>query len=101
MRCQEAGERPLEAEPAELGGLGDSPLAEHLRGCVRCAAVGVGLLEGERVWGEVLAGGWGAGATGGREARRGGEAALAELEARVGAWAGDGVGCGVPQRGRP
>lgn len=92
MRCQEAGELLLEAEPAELGGLGDSPLAEHLRGCVRCAAVGVGLLEGERVLGEVLAGGWGAGAMGGREAMRGVEAALAEFESRVGEGVADDVG---------
>lgn len=93
MRCREAAEFLLEAEPAELAGVGDSALAAHLRGCARCAAVGARLLEGERVLGEVLR----VGVAGGeRRAMRGVEEALAEFEARVAVveegMAGDGGG---------
>jgi hypothetical protein len=100
MRCQEAAELLLEVEPAELAGEGDSRLAEHLRGCGRCAAVGARLLAGERVLGEALAGGgaWALGSAGtlaevvagargerpgGRREIRGVEEALSEFEARA------------------
>ena len=38
MNCREAHELLLEADPGDLRGEGDSPLAVHLRSCDRCAA---------------------------------------------------------------
>lgn len=45
MRCDEALERMLEAEPAELRGETDTELAAHIAGCDRCAAVAAAMLE--------------------------------------------------------
>lgn len=45
MRHEEAMERMLEAEPAELAGEGATPLATHVRSCERCRALGRRLLE--------------------------------------------------------
>lgn len=39
MNCEQALDRMLEAEPAELSGTHDSPLSRHLRACTPCAAV--------------------------------------------------------------
>ncbi len=39
MTCESMLERMLDAEPAELRGEGDTPLAAHLRTCTRCRAV--------------------------------------------------------------
>ena len=43
MTCEHALELMLEADPAELSGGGDSPLAAHIAGCGRCAAVAAAL----------------------------------------------------------
>ena len=43
IECQEAYELLLEAEPAELRGEGDLPLARHLASCAECAALAAGL----------------------------------------------------------
>lgn len=102
MRCQEAAELILEAEPAELAGEGDSPLADHLRVCGRCARVGTRLLEGGRVLGDVVGD-----VVGHREARsagagrgmRGVEEALAEFEARLGAAGLEGPGVNEDREG--
>ncbi|HEX7051979.1 MAG TPA: hypothetical protein VF188_17355 [Longimicrobiales bacterium] len=47
MNCNDARERLLEAEPAELAGRGESELAAHLRTCARCAGAAARLLEGQ------------------------------------------------------
>jgi hypothetical protein len=47
MDCAAARERLLEAEPAELRGEGDSPLAAHLRGCADCRATAAAILAGQ------------------------------------------------------
>ncbi|MGD2215340.1 MAG: hypothetical protein PVJ64_01235 [Gemmatimonadales bacterium] len=46
--CKAALERLLEADPAELGGQGDSELAAHLKECERCTAVAARLLAGQQ-----------------------------------------------------
>ena len=48
IECKTALERLLEADPAELGGEGDSELVVHLRGCERCTAVAERLLDGQQ-----------------------------------------------------
>jgi len=45
MSCEAARERLLEADLAELQGLGDGELARHLRSCARCRAQGRVILD--------------------------------------------------------
>lgn len=45
MRHEEAMERMLEADPDELVGESDTPLAAHVQKCERCNALGRRLLE--------------------------------------------------------
>lgn len=48
--CQEVRRLILEGEPHELRGIGDSPLAAHVRACPRCARVATTVLaETERL----------------------------------------------------
>jgi len=47
MDCAAARTLLLEADPAELRGEGDSPLAVHLRGCAGCRARADAILAGE------------------------------------------------------
>ena len=47
MDCQTARGLLLEADPAELRGDGDSPLAAHLRACAACRARADAILAGE------------------------------------------------------
>lgn len=47
MDCAAARPLLLEADPAELRGEGDSPLAAHLRGCAGCRARADAILAGE------------------------------------------------------
>ena len=49
MRCSDGRHLMLEAEPAELRGIGSSDLAAHLRACGACRGVAHQLLDGERV----------------------------------------------------
>ena len=54
MNCSDAREALLEADLDQLMGRGEEPLAEHLKGCPRCRAVGQMILEGERGLGEAM-----------------------------------------------
>ena len=45
MNCQNAYREMLVAEPEELRGLGESPIARHLRECGRCRARAGRILE--------------------------------------------------------
>ena len=47
MNCQEARERLLECEPAELRGDVESPLSAHLRRCAECRAVSERLIAAQ------------------------------------------------------
>lgn len=47
MDCTAARERMLEADPAELRGDGDGPLAGHLRACAACRARAGLILAGQ------------------------------------------------------
>lgn len=47
MDCAAARELLLEADPAELSGDGDSPLAAHLRDCAACRARADAILAGQ------------------------------------------------------
>lgn len=47
MNCESARDKLLEADRGVLEGLGEDPLAQHLRSCPRCGAVGRALLMGE------------------------------------------------------
>lgn len=47
MDCPTARDLLLEADPAELRGEGDSPLAAHLRDCAACRARAQAILAGE------------------------------------------------------
>jgi anti-sigma-K factor RskA len=47
IKCDNAFERMLEADPAELSGRSDSELAGHVRECPRCQAVATELLAGQ------------------------------------------------------
>jgi anti-sigma-K factor RskA len=47
INCDNAFERLLEADPAELAGETDSELAVHVRECARCQAVATELLAGQ------------------------------------------------------
>ena len=55
MRCDEARALLLEAEPEELAGAGDAPLAVHLRECAGCAAATRVLLGQSSLLDEALA----------------------------------------------
>lgn len=44
MTCETALDRMMEAEPAELRGPGDTPLARHLQTCPRCGRVAAALV---------------------------------------------------------
>ncbi len=47
MKCDDAFDRLLEADPQELTGRTDSDLAVHVRGCARCQVVASELLAGQ------------------------------------------------------
>lgn len=47
LDCAAARERLLEAEPEELDGTAETPLARHLAACAPCAARAHAILEGE------------------------------------------------------
>ena len=47
MNCAECRERLVEADRADLEGIGDSPLAAHLTDCTGCRAIADRLLEEE------------------------------------------------------
>lgn len=50
MKCENAYQALLEADPIELRGESDSALSEHIRSCVRCRAVAERIcLEEERL----------------------------------------------------
>jgi anti-sigma factor RsiW len=53
--CAGIRELLLEADPAELGGAGESLLARHLRGCARCAADAERVLAVQRRMADALA----------------------------------------------
>ena len=55
MICAEAVNKILEAEAAELQGLGGGPLAEHIRGCAHCRAAAEAVLDGQHRLGTELA----------------------------------------------
>ena len=49
MKCADAVELILEADPPELRGKGESDLARHIRTCPKCRAVAQVVLEEEQV----------------------------------------------------
>ena len=55
MKCREALVAMLGADPPELAGRGDSPVAEHVRGCARCAAVAGRLMSESRLLASAVA----------------------------------------------
>ena len=54
--CAAFRELLLEADPAELRGAGESPLALHLRGCDRCAADAERVLAAQKQMADALSG---------------------------------------------
>ncbi len=56
MECTTARERLLEADPAELRGVGDGELAAHLAGCAGCRGRAAAILAGEAELDAALAG---------------------------------------------
>jgi predicted anti-sigma-YlaC factor YlaD len=48
MKCVDAVELILEADPQDLAGKGDSILARHVRSCPKCRALALVVLEEER-----------------------------------------------------
>ena len=54
LDCAGAREQMLEADPAELRGFGDTPLAAHLRGCAACRARADAILAGQAELGAAL-----------------------------------------------
>jgi len=54
MTCDEALEAILEAEPDALAGLGDHPLADHVRTCTRCRALARSVMADEEALGREL-----------------------------------------------
>lgn len=56
MTCREALVAMLGADPWELTGTGDSPMARHIAGCARCAAVAARLASESRLLGSWVAG---------------------------------------------
>lgn len=55
MKCADAQADLLTADPAELEGIGASPLAEHIRGCDRCRAAARVILDGQTALAQALA----------------------------------------------
>ncbi len=55
MKCADAQGALLTADPAELEGIGASPLAEHIRGCDRCRAAARVILDEQAALAEALA----------------------------------------------
>ena len=55
LDCAAARERLLEAEPEELDGTAETPLARHLATCAPCAARARAILEGEAALDQALA----------------------------------------------
>jgi hypothetical protein len=55
MNCNDALEKMLDAEPAELALAVETPLAEHIRGCRKCAAVAARLVGVTAVIADVAA----------------------------------------------
>lgn len=53
--CAGFRELLLEADPSELGGAGESPLALHLRDCARCAADAERVLTAQKHMADALA----------------------------------------------
>ena len=56
MTCDEALDRMLEADPAELRGEAETGLARHIAGCHRCRAVAAAMLEETAAVDDALAG---------------------------------------------
>lgn len=54
MKCADARTELLTAEPAELEGIGASPLAEHIRGCDRCRAAARMILDQQAALAQAL-----------------------------------------------
>lgn len=54
IKCDNAFEQMLEADPAELSGRSDSELAGHVKACPRCQAVAGELLAGQLQLANVL-----------------------------------------------
>lgn len=54
MDCRAALPLLLEAEPDELAGLAETPLAAHVRGCAPCRARAEAVLDGQRALAAVL-----------------------------------------------
>ncbi|MEJ2218256.1 MAG: hypothetical protein P8099_16745 [Gemmatimonadota bacterium] len=54
MKCADARTELLTAEPAELEGIGASPLAEHIRGCDRCRAAARVILDQQAALAQAL-----------------------------------------------
>jgi hypothetical protein len=49
MKCADAVEQILEADPVDLCGDGDSLLAQHLRGCTKCQALAQVVIDEEGI----------------------------------------------------
>lgn len=45
--CDKIADAMLEAEPSELGGVGESAVAEHVRACEQCRILATTLLHGQ------------------------------------------------------
>ena len=56
MTCSEAFDEILEADREILQGRGDTPLARHIRECVRCGGLARSILTGEAALGRELSG---------------------------------------------
>jgi hypothetical protein len=54
MKCADARRALLEAELDALEGVGDGPLARHVRECPGCSSVARAILEGEAALSEAL-----------------------------------------------
>ncbi|MDH3457315.1 MAG: hypothetical protein OER90_10785 [Gemmatimonadota bacterium] len=55
MKCAEAVQHLMEADPGELRGEQDSPLSAHVRSCAQCRAVADRILEQEQTLREMMA----------------------------------------------
>ncbi len=49
MNCHQGSKRILEADLHELEGVGESPLAVHIRGCPKCRAMAQAIVEEHRL----------------------------------------------------
>ena len=56
MNCGDARRALLEAELSTLQGVGDEPLARHVRECPGCSSVARAIVEGEAALGDFLEG---------------------------------------------